>query len=191
MYVNEVAELLSALTVPWWIAGGWAIDLFVGHQTRFHQDTDVLIRRDDQLIIQHYLSGWDLHKTNQPGLKPWPKGEFLTLGVNQVWCRVDEDSPWCLELMLLETENDDWVYRRNPKIRAPLFRVGSSTASGIPYLAPEIQLLYKARRVTLAKDQQDFDISIPRITEEARKWLLSCLEMQFPDGHEWVTALRK
>ncbi len=29
-----------------------------------------------------YLAGWDLHKTNQPGLKPWPNGDFLRLGVN-------------------------------------------------------------------------------------------------------------
>lgn len=47
--VEEVVDLMSGLQVPWWIAGGWAIDLFLGRQTRAHGDTDVLIRRDDQL----------------------------------------------------------------------------------------------------------------------------------------------
>ncbi len=30
---NEVAQLFSALAIPWWIAGGWAVDLFLGEQT--------------------------------------------------------------------------------------------------------------------------------------------------------------
>ncbi len=68
--VQEVAELFAGLTIVWWIAGGRAIDLFVGRETRSHGDTDVLIRRDDQIEVQSYLSGWDLHKTQQPGLKP-------------------------------------------------------------------------------------------------------------------------
>ena len=32
------ARILCAVDVPWWIAGGWALDLFVGTQTRAHKD---------------------------------------------------------------------------------------------------------------------------------------------------------
>ena len=39
--VHEVALLFSSVTVPWWIAGGWALDLFLGIQTREHEDIDV------------------------------------------------------------------------------------------------------------------------------------------------------
>ena len=35
---HEVAQLFSALAIPWWIAGGWAVDLFLGEQTRDHED---------------------------------------------------------------------------------------------------------------------------------------------------------
>ena len=73
----KVAELLSGLKVPWWIAGGCAIDLFVGRQTRSHGDTDVLIQREDQLEVQAHLSDWDLHRANYPGLVPWKEGEYL------------------------------------------------------------------------------------------------------------------
>ena len=31
---KEVAERLKDVTVPWYVAGGWAIDLFLGRQTR-------------------------------------------------------------------------------------------------------------------------------------------------------------
>ena len=82
MTPEQVHGLLRGVSIPWWIAGGWAIDLFLGRQTRTHGDTDVLICRDDQLAVQNLLSDWDLHKTQQPGLKSWPEGEFLNRGAN-------------------------------------------------------------------------------------------------------------
>ena len=40
--VSAVCSLLSRLTVPYWIIGGWAIDLAVGRVTRDHADVDVM-----------------------------------------------------------------------------------------------------------------------------------------------------
>ena len=37
--VHAVGSLLLALAAPWWITGGWAIDLAVGHVTRDHADS--------------------------------------------------------------------------------------------------------------------------------------------------------
>ncbi|MDP6778940.1 MAG: hypothetical protein QGI83_19460, partial [Candidatus Latescibacteria bacterium] len=67
MSVEDVADLMSDIDLPWWIAGGWAIDLFLERQTRDHGDTDILIRREDQLDVQAYLSrkGLLLYKTQQ------------------------------------------------------------------------------------------------------------------------------
>jgi hypothetical protein len=38
---NEGALWLSGPVEPWWVAGGWALDLFVGHQSRSHKDLDI------------------------------------------------------------------------------------------------------------------------------------------------------
>jgi hypothetical protein len=35
-------QIMSAVDVPWWIAGGWAIDLFVGARTRAHKNASRL-----------------------------------------------------------------------------------------------------------------------------------------------------
>jgi len=191
MTPDLVYELLRGVSVPWWIAGGWAIDLFLGRQTRPHDDTDVLIRRDDQLALQAFLSDWDLHKTQQPGLKPWPKGEFLNPGVNDVWCRRTPDSPWSLQFMLLDTQDDSWVFRRDSTITGPIASLGMATDSGIPYLSPDIQLLYKARSETVNKDDADFRNCAPLLEPEKREWLLSCLEQRLPDGHQWIALLRE
>lgn len=189
--VEQVAELFAGLNVVWWIAGGRAIDLFVRRETRSHCDTDVLIRRDDQIEVQSYLSGWDLHKTQQPGLKPWPRGEFQTSPVNDIWCRPTEDSPWQLQLMLLDTDGEQWVFKRDPRIRGSIESIGRSTAEGVPYVAPEIQLLYKARQDMLARDEADFQAAASLMDETACAWLLECLEKRFAEGHPWIDQLKK
>lgn len=189
--IHEVAELLSGLSVPWWIAGGYAIDLFVGRETRLHGDMDVLIRRDDQLEVQRYLSGWDLHKTQQPGLKPWPIGEFQDRPFDDIWCRRKEDSPWQFQLMLLDTDGDQWVFKRDPTIRGSIDSLGRRSSTGVLYMAPEIQLLYKAKSEMLEKDKVDFQIAVPLMGESACTWLLECLEKRFPGGHTWINQLKK
>jgi hypothetical protein len=191
MLPDQVHELLRGVPVPWWIAGGWAIDLFLGRQTRPHGDTDVLILRHDQLVFQEFLSDWDLHKTKQPGLKPWPKGEFLSPGVNDVWCRRTPGAPWSIQLMLLDTQGDCWVFRRDPTIRGAIAALGRRKASGIPYLSPEIQLLYKARPEPRDKDDADFNVCAPLLEPEAQAWLVSCLERRLHAGHEWIVRLRE
>jgi hypothetical protein len=193
MSVEDAAELMSGADVPWWVAGGWAIDLFLGRQTRAHGDTDILIRREDQLIAQEHLSGRGLllYKTQQPGLKPWLPGEFLARPIDDIWCRWTSESPWVLQLMLLCTDADHWVFKRDPTIRGPLEGLGRQTAAGIPYVCPHIQLLYKAGRDIIAKDQSDLDLAAPRMHPGEQRWLLRRLERRFPDGHPWIEQLKE
>ena len=40
--VLAVGSLLSGLAAPWWITGGWAIDLAVGNVTRDHANVNVM-----------------------------------------------------------------------------------------------------------------------------------------------------
>ena len=193
MAVEDAARLMSGVAVPWWIAGGWAIDLFLGQQTRSHGDTDILILRNDQLIVRDFLSkkGLSLYKAQQPGLKPWLAGEFQARPFDDIWCRWTSESPWVLQLMLLCTNGDEWVFKRDPAIRGRLEDIGRRTQSGIPYLSPHIQLLYKAKQKTQEKDQSDFDLAVPEMQREEKVWLLQNLERQFPHGHEWIERLRE
>jgi hypothetical protein len=47
--------------------------------------------------------------------------------------------------MLDDSDADHSVFRRNLQIRRPLKVAVRRNSEGTPYLAPEIQLLYKAR----------------------------------------------
>jgi hypothetical protein len=48
---HEADPLLSVLRAPWWVAGGWALDLYLGKVTRVHKDLDVGIFREDAAIV--------------------------------------------------------------------------------------------------------------------------------------------
>jgi hypothetical protein len=57
-------------------------------------------------------------------------------------------------------------------------------ADGVPYLAPEIQLLFKSKGLR-PKDYEDARRVIPLLNEEQRAWLRAHL----PSGHEWTELL--
>lgn len=63
------------------------------------------------------------------------------------------------------------------------------TADGIPYLKPEIQLLYKLGRDYRKKDYADFVKTVPYLNKENIRWLWQSLKMQYPEGHKCITYL--
>ena len=40
---NVAAERLRGVTAPWYVAAGWALDLFRGGQTREHEDLEIAV----------------------------------------------------------------------------------------------------------------------------------------------------
>ena len=184
----EVSDLLAPLQCPWWIAGGWAIDLFLGRQTRQHADTDVVLLRRDQLEAHGVLVSWQLFKADPPGqLQARPEDEFLPVGVHDIWCRPHEHAPWTFQFMVSDASADQWIFRRTAQIHGPLSTFGYVTQDGIPYLAPEIQLLYKARGLR-PKDEADFARTLPALDEKRRHWLAQSLALVHP-GHVWLKQL--
>jgi Aminoglycoside-2''-adenylyltransferase len=55
--VDAVTGLLRGMDARWWIAGGWALDLHLGRQTRPHHDIDVLVLREDLPGVRERLRG--------------------------------------------------------------------------------------------------------------------------------------
>lgn len=146
--VRELARMLAGAPFPWWVAGGWAIDLFVGRQTRRHDDLDVLVLRRDHLAVRHALREWDPHAADPPGtLRPWLPGETLGADIHDVWCRAHAAAPWAFQLMLadLDAPGTRWLFRRDHRITGPMAGLGRRSADGIPYLAPEVQLLIQSK----------------------------------------------
>lgn len=190
---HKVAQLFSTLAISWWIAGGWAIDLFLGEETRDHEDTDVLFLRRDQQEIRVLFQGWDIQEAH-PEMLPssWPFQEWkqdmlLSPEVHDIWCRPKKTVTWAIQLMVIDTKDDQWIFRRNAQIHGSLSTIGYVTNDGIPYLAPEIQLLYKAKSQRF-KDEADFARVLPYLDQRSRQWLAQALAVVHPD-HSWLLQL--
>jgi len=196
MNPDEVAHLLRRAGVPWWIAGGWAIDLHLGRRTREHEDIDVLVLRPHLPRLREQLAGWDLYAADPPGtLRPWPVTEELPLGVHDIWCRPTPTADWCLQVMVDDLvdggsgNEPEWVYRRDARVRRAwrtLSGPASSPQRGV--LAPDVQLLYKSS-TPRAKDEADFAHTVGALNSSQRTWLAEALQLTAAT-HPWIEQLR-
>lgn len=186
--VTEVAKVFSEIKCDWAVAGGWAIDLFLGKQTRNHSDIDILIQRNDQMALQTLLSDWDVWVSDPPGtLRPWKQGEYIGQGLQDIWCRKTANDPWQFQVMLFDVENENWIFKRDPSIRRSLKSVILKTEEGFNILAPEVQLLYKSKALR-DKDKMDFDNARVAMNGQQKNWLKQML-IKLYENHEWIEKL--
>lgn len=182
--LERAVSLMRNFHAAWGIAGGWALDLFIGQESRPHADIDIAILRADQRQLRTQLSG-RVEKVVEGQLVHWSPTEVLTPPVHEV--HVTWPDGYHLEFLLNEqdVETDEWVFRRDSRIRRPL--AAAFAASGVPYLAPEIALLYKAK-APAAKDDADFRAVLSHLQDDQRSWLRQALELTAP-GHRWASFL--
>jgi hypothetical protein len=179
--VEATIEILSGAPFRWWFCGGRALDLYLGKTWRDHEDTDVGINRSSAVALPSILSGWDIHLAAGGRLLPWtgeePDGD---LQQNNLWCRRDMRGPWVLDVIIGEGNDEVWIYRREPSIRYDWDEAVLRTANGLPYLAPELQLLFKSKN-RREKDDIDARMVIPELEDKRRGRLAQLL----PPNHPW------
>ena len=187
--VGEMRAVMQGFAAPWWIAGGWAVDLALGRQTRPHGDTDIAVLRRDQPALFDHLRGWDMQIVVDKTFTPWREGDWLEGGDRfQFWVRREAGAPWAFEVLLEETDGEDWLYRRDPAVRLPLMQFGARDADGTPHVSLPVALLYKSKDIETPRNAADFDVAKAALDAPARVWLTSALEATRP-GHPWITRL--
>ncbi|WP_137789126.1 hypothetical protein [Bacillus sp. E(2018)] len=189
--VYEIQGILSPIPIQWWIAGGWALDLYLDRMTREHDDIDVVILRSQHLLLQRYLaSDWEGYKAFKGKLTPWNMNEKLETHFDNLWFKKKGESTWAIQVMIIDSENDYWIYKRNGTIRKKLSDIEMTTSAEVPYLRPEIQLLYKGgSSVIREKDKLDLENVLPALDNVSREWLRDSLTIQYPNGHPWIERI--
>lgn len=159
-----------------------------GKAEREHDDLDVATVRKSQRIFWRRLDGWDLHLATAPEvLEPWPAPGTVPPPLHAVWCRQTPTSPWAYEMLLNDSNGKDWLFRRDHSVHLPLAQIGRATSDGIPYLVPEIVLLYEAKSAR-ENDERDFENALPMLSGEQRSWLRAAVDAAHP-GHMWVERI--
>jgi hypothetical protein len=179
---------MTGFAAPWWVAGGWALDLYLGRVTRPHGDVDLAVLRRDQAALQRHLAGWSLRwvePRSGGAFHAWRDDEWLELPAHEI--HGYNGAGGTIEILLNEAHGDEWHFRRDLSIQRPLSRVGRTSPHGIPYLAPEIVLLYKAKEPR-PSDAVDFSRVVGGLDNEQR-WLLSNDIATIDKYHPWLAAL--
>ncbi len=180
----EIVDLFVGAPFRWWIGGGLALELHVGRSWRGHSDTDLGLLRSDVRDLDAVLTGWDVHVASAGRLTTWNGvSARADRNENNLWCRRDPDSPWSLDVTVGDGDEDFWIFRRDPRVRVP-WAEAVLTRGDVPYLAPELQLLFKSRDLR-PKDDVDAREVIPELEPERRDRLADLLAVD----HPWQSLL--
>ncbi len=186
--LRDVRDLPHA----WWVSSGWAIDLYLGRVTRVHHDFDVGLFREDQLAARRHLAsrGWTFLTPHEGRLEPWPASMRLELPRHQAHAHKQGGF---IDMLLSDRDGSIWRFRRNPRVVRQVDRLVLRGPEGLPYLAPEVVLLFKSAtggKAPRPRDEADFAAVLAAGLEpERREWLRGALEVYQPD-HGWLASLR-
>jgi hypothetical protein len=184
-----VRNLLAGVDVPWYIAAGWAIDLYLGGEHREHEDLEVAVPNSRFDEVAEAFPGLEIFVITGPGrAAPLAEARDQLGETHQTWVRDPTTDLWRFDLFREPSDGDTWLCRRDESIRLPYERVIEWTDDGIPYGRPEIVLLFKAKHSHRERDQSDFEAVVPRLEPERRRWLAEALELVHP-GHPWLAEL--
>jgi hypothetical protein len=183
---TEITRLLEDTTVPWCVTAGWAIDVFLGRQTRDHDDLEIAVPRSAWPEICERLDTLDFVVAGDGQL--WPPTAPNLDSHFQTWGR-DESGKYRVDVFRDPHDGDTWICRRDPTITRPYAQVIRRSAQDVPYMAPEIVLLFKAKHAR-DKDTADLGHCLPLLTPTERIWLVEAIERVYPQPHPWIDLVR-
>lgn len=207
----QTKALLADAPFDWAVCGGFAIDLFLGRETRVHGDIDLCALEKDRPNIQRFMleKGWNVYEFRGMGkVRPLEGSSSSETGRNlmcflpgcdlvQFYPCEDEGLLYhqffhkgltelnYLEFLFSPTDGNQLIFSQSPAICRQLDKA-ILHRDGIPYLAPEIALLHKAREPERPESIADFQTAFPSMDAEQKRWFQESLALLFPKGHPWL-----
>lgn len=210
--IIKANELLKNGDFEYAFCGGFAIELFLNRTIRKHGDIDVSAYWYDRDKIIPYMQslGWNVYEMCGGGIahhitdvkfqikakrnifcfkdgcslvKLSPHGE-----IDMYYLDFDHSGQTKLDFIefLFNNRNaDSFLYARNENISQPI-KKAILTRDRIPYLAPELVLLYKSTDPDREDYQLDYDSVKVEMSVEQRDWLDFALKAMNPSGHKWL-----
>lgn len=167
------------------------MDLAAGHQSRPHEDLEIAIpdARFDEVAAA--LAGCTPFVPDDGVLHPWADDLGSRRRSHQTWFA--ESGRWRVDVMRepSATAADGtplWVCRRDETLRLPYGSVIRFDGAGVPYLRPELVLLFKAKAMR-PKDDDDLIRALPRLAEADRAELARLLVRVHGREHPWLARV--
>ncbi|MGW5440171.1 nucleotidyltransferase domain-containing protein [Nocardia asteroides] len=182
---SVVAARLETCTAPWAVAGGWAIDLFAGGISRAHDDIEICVPRAAFPEIAEAFPEYEWDVVGDGHVRPYATAAHDP-ELHQTWLRDPFTGAFHLDVFREPHDGDTWICRRDPTITLPYRELVRTTPTGIPYLIPEVVLLFKAK-ATRPKDDADFRRALPLLDDNQRTRLSEWLSRVHPE-HPWLST---
>jgi hypothetical protein len=213
--VIEANAILANKGFAYAFCGGYAIDLFLGYESRKHGDLDVSVYwkdRNSLISFMHFL-GFSVYEMLGEG-----KAHLITDIADQkrvkrnIFCCMDDcelvyirntgekdiflidfhhigqSKLNFIEFIFDDKSDHDFLYARNHNIKRKL-EDAILRREGIPYLAPELCLLYKSTDTGKEGYQQDYDLAIPHMNRNQIEWLNAALDTCYAGKHQWIACV--
>ncbi|MGY4981543.1 nucleotidyltransferase domain-containing protein [Streptomyces sp. 900105755] len=183
---EQVADRLGGVGGPWCVAAGWALDLFRGEQSRPHGDLEIAVPVAGFAEVRDRFPEYVFDAVGSG--RVWAAaGEEALAATHQTWARDPVSGRFLFDVFREPHEGSTWICRRDESLRLPYGAIIERTADGIPYLVPELVLLFKAKEPR-PKDHADFDGVLPLLSRARRDALRAWLTRAHP-GHPWSAKL--
>ena len=215
--VMQADQLLKAGDFEYAIGGGQAIDLFLRYESRVHGDIDVVaFWKDRDKIIQfmqsrgfsvyEMLGGGRVHRITDLSKQMYLKRNICCFQEGcplvKVYPLDDDDCGWFeffhigqteldfIEFLFNDRSETHFEYARNREIKRELEKAILCSDS-VPYLAPEMCLLYKSTDTEREGYQRDFELAWGAMNEEQQEWLKTSLCSLYAQGHKWLSCIQQ
>jgi hypothetical protein len=184
---ETIAKLLDGVSARWCVVGGWALDLFRGHQSREHEDLEITVPLWEFDRIRERLAGYEFFVAGREGFWPVDGAGGAFFEYQQTMVRDPSSGKWRVDVIRSPDDGTNWICALDRSIRRPYDDAVARTGDGIPYLRPELVLLFKGLQ-TRPKDQADFEATVPLLSTAARSWLARALT-DARGNHPWIAHL--
>ncbi|MFD2673079.1 nucleotidyltransferase domain-containing protein [Marinicrinis sediminis] len=181
-------EWMKNCDFPWWVAGGWSIDLFLNRKTREHQDVDVVVLRQDLSRVLRYFESWRIEVAIPGEHRLVPVRAVQDVALPRFGLHLTQGSRF-LELLVTEMTGDQMLYRRNKEIRLSVDKFTYLSATKLRSVTPEWQLLFKSKSPR-EQDHHDFEHALSALSMEQKNWLIHAIRST--DGEsEWMNRIEE
>lgn len=184
---SNIAAFMAGFDRPWWIIGGWSIEVFTG-VPRPHEDMDISILSSHAEAFRVFLGDrWTAWNVDEGWFRPFDARFTDVRADSQVWVRRNAQSPWILDVPFTPDSDGRWTNKRHLAHTEDLDDVTWVAADGLRYAKPEVTLMFKAAQAR-EKDRRDAEVALPLLDDEARRWLRGAVARIDP-SHSWALEL--
>lgn len=209
--MEKLKAFMSDSKFPWAVCGGFALDLFLNKNFRLHSDIDICVFETDRKDVLNYVfdKAWHVYEFRGQGkVRPLERTILSDSGRNLMCvndgCDIVKFYPceddgllyhqffhtgmqdfYYLEFLFNRINGEHLVLDPEKGLQRKLSKA-ILARNGIPYLAPEIALLYKASNSDNPDYQFDYAQTYPYLNEDQRAWFLHGMKAMYPTGHSWI-----